>query len=102
MSGRDVMQLFLVAARSWLPRIKQATYASEATIEKGQNGSFFVIVRWPATKAGPAGEKRVYFDRSKVLGRTASSMPLQQRPVKKMCRFRDDIIADVLRARGVR
>ena len=101
MSNPDIMQLFMQSARAWLPRIKQATYASEVTIEKGQGGSFYVVVRWPATKAGPAGERRVYFDRSKVLGRTASSMPLQQRPVKRLCRFRDDIIADVLRARGI-
>jgi len=102
MSGHDVMQLFLQSVRSWLPRIKQATYASEAVIEKGQNGSFSVVVRWPSSKAGPAGERRIYFDRSKVLGRSVAAMPLQQRPVKKLCRFRDDIIAEVLRARGVR
>ena len=65
-------------------------------------GDFQLVFSWPATSRIEAGRHVVPVTRKTVMGATASLLPLQQRPVKKICRFTDDIILEVLRARGVR
>ncbi len=100
MARPDLMQLFLRAIRARLPRLSKATY-STVTIEEVRAGSFTVVSKWPATKLAPAGEHRIHFDRRKVLGRSASLPPLKQRLSKKVCRFHEDIIREVLQARGL-
>jgi hypothetical protein len=94
------MQAFLHSLRRSLPRIAQAT-SSEVELVKTERGEFVVVARWGKTRLSGAGEHRVYFDRERVLGRTAGAMPHQQRPAKKTCRVADEIIREVLTARGV-
>lgn len=101
MSRDDLMQLFLREMRKRLPRISRATY-SVATIEKHAIGAFTIVSRWPATNGQPEGEYRIFFDRQRVLGRTESLPIIQQRLTKKLCRFHDDIISEILHARGLK
>ncbi len=98
---RDVMFLFRRALRRWLPWIQRATYSSSVTIVGGQNGGFSVRAVWPATKAGPAGEHLIEFTRQKVLGATSMKGRMCQRPTKKVCRFRDDVVREILQQRGI-
>lgn len=97
----DVMLLFQRALRRWLPWIKRATYSSNITIESGKHGEFTVKALWPATKGGPAGEHRIYFSRARVLGATSLKGRLCQRTTKKVCRFRDDVVREILQQRGI-
>ena len=99
--SKDVMFLFQRAMRRWLPWIKRATYAANVAIEPRKNGEFFLKVVWPATKAGAAGEHKIYFSRYKVLGATSLKGKLCQRTTKKVCRFRDDVVREVLQKRGI-
>lgn len=101
MSKPDGMQLFREALRQRVDRIQRATY-SEVKLEFGEHGEVTLVATWPATRAGPAGEHRIVFTRSRVLGHTASSPPLLQRQSKRTCRIVDDIIAEIQRARRVR
>ena len=98
----DVMFQFQQAMRRWLSRIKQTTYCSSVSIDPTKNGEFFLKAVWPATKGGPAGEYRVHFTRSKVLGSTSMKGRLCQRATKTPCRFRDDVVRAILSARGIR
>lgn len=95
------MQLFARGLQSWFPAIKRRTYAARIALKPGRE-SVSVIVEWDESKAGPAGQHIVTFTRQQVLGRTAKLAPLHQRPVKKLCRFVDDVVMAVLEARGVR
>lgn len=101
MSNVDLMQLFARAMRKWLPHIQKQTYATDGAVTFS-NEVVTVRVWWGATRAGAAGEHAVVFNRARVLGRTASNPPAQQRTVKKVCRFRDEVISEVLAARGLK
>ncbi len=80
--------------------MQKTTYT---TIVLAKNrGVVAVRASWPESRAGPAGEHVVLFDRKRVLGPTASSPPLKQRPVKTLCRFTQDIMQEILQARGMR
>lgn len=95
------MFLFQRAMRRWLPWIQRATYSSSIIIESGKNGEFTVKALWPSTRGGSAGEHRIYFSRASVLGTTALKGRLCQRTTKKVCRFRDDIVREILQQRGI-
>lgn len=100
--SRDVMFLFQRALRRWLPWIQRATYSSSVTIGNVQkSGDFTVTAVWPSTKGGPAGEHNIVFNRYKVLGATSMKGKLCQRTTKKVCRFRDDVVREVLQQRGI-
>lgn len=94
------MQLFREALRQRIERISKATY-SDINLEFGEHGEVTVVAVWPATKAKPGGEHRIVFTRSRVLGHTASSPPLNQRQTKKTCRIADDIILEIQHVRGL-
>lgn len=98
----DVMLLFQQSMRRWLPWIQRVAYCSSVTIEGTKSGEFTVKALWPATKGGPAGEYKVHFSRFKVLGTTSMKGHLCQRTTKKVCGFRDDIVREILSARGVK
>ena len=91
------MQLFMQDMRQRLPRLSRATYA-QVTLEKERAGAFTLVATW--TVPG-IGEHRSYFDKQRVLGRSASLPSLQQRLVKQSCRVHDDFIAEVLQKRGL-
>ncbi len=95
------MQVFLRALRRWVPHIKRVTYCNEVTLKRNDRGEVTLVAKWNATKASPEGEHSIFFSRMKVLGRTATKSALHQRPVKKICRFADDVAEVILRARGV-
>ena len=101
MTRPDGMQLFLQAIRLRIPRMEKAT-CSKVTVEDISSGEFTVVFTWVATKVASAGEHRIHFDRRRGFGSSASMPPLKQRLIKKVCRFHDDIISEVLRARGVK
>jgi hypothetical protein len=92
---------FQQAMRRWLPWIQRTAYCSKVSIDPTKNGEFYLKAVWPATKGGPAGEYRVHFTRSRVLGTTSMKGRLCQRTTKKVCRFRDDIVRAILAKRGV-
>jgi hypothetical protein len=101
MSGATLMQRFLQAIRTRVPRLERATY-STIRLELGSLGEFTLVASWPEKGGLPAGEHRVRFDRRRVLGTTASSSPLQQRQHKRICRVHDEIVMEILRARGIK
>jgi len=79
--------------------MQKATYTTISLDKRGD----LVAIRacWSASRAGPAGEHIIVFDRKRVLGATASSPPLKQRPVKTICRFTSDIMREIMQARGM-
>ena len=97
----DAMLLFLRALRLWAPFIARSTYCSNIEFEAAKHGEFTLTARWKETKAVPSGSHSIYFSRSRVLGRSASKAPLHQRPVKKVCAFRDDDNRELLQQRGI-
>lgn len=99
MGGRDAMQRFPGVLRKWVPRMERATY-STITV-KGNGSTVTITAVWQATRAVAAGEHTVVFDRKRLLGATANNPPLKQRTVKTICRFTQDIVQEILQARGI-
>lgn len=95
------MQLFRVGLQKHAERIKKATYCDSVEFLTYAYGEFALLVTWLPTKAAPAGDHKIIFTRARVLGRTANAPPLQQRYVKHTCKIADEVIAEILRARGV-
>lgn len=86
--------------RDWIPRIERATYST--VVVSREHDTVLVRATWVATRVHPAGEHVVVFDRKRLFGTTAGSPPLKQRPVKTLCRFVQDAVAEILQARGLR
>lgn len=93
--SRDMMYVFQRALRPWLPYIQRRTYATSVEVVLRERGEFAVRVAWNATRVSPSGEHEVVFTRQRVLGTGKS-------PLKKVCRYRDDAIREVLQARSLR
>lgn len=98
MSGHTMMQLVQRALRKWLPHMERMAYSKMEFTGGGEDG-FSIIASWKESKAGPAGSHTILFTRQRVLGHTASLGPSHQRPVHKICRFRDDVVREVLEIR---
>ena len=77
------------------PRIKRVAYLTELEFVPTKGGEFTVIARWK-TQEG-TGEHQKHFTREFVFG--AMLMSAHPRPVKKVCRYRDDIIREILNLR---
>ncbi len=99
MAGADMLQVMRRALERWAPHIERMTF-STLEFSSGPDG-FRITARWAKTRTAPAGEHVMTFSRARVLGATANEAPLRQRPVKKTCHFRDDVIREVLEARKV-
>jgi hypothetical protein len=80
--------------------MERATFS--ALTVKGNGRTVSIAAIWQATKACPAGEHTVVFDRERLLGATATKPPLKQRLAKPICRLAQDIILEILQAKGVR
>lgn len=80
------------------PRIIQVALLTELEFETEQEGEFTVVARWKSNV--DEGEYRTQFTRERVLGRFLTDTC--QRLAKSDCRFRDDIIREVMTHRGLR
>jgi hypothetical protein len=98
MAGTDMLQVMRRALERWSPHMEKMTHSMLEFASAGDG--FTVTARWDASRAGPAGAHVITFTRARVLGPTTHEPPLRQRPVKKTCHFRDDIIREVLGARS--
>lgn len=82
----------------WVPYIKNAAHVNEVEFSpQGSTGDFTVTVKWGGSV--PGEYKRLY-NKGYVVA-SGSSM-LQAVAKQKICRFVDDLIFDVLKARGVK
>lgn len=97
MAGSDMMQAVGQALKNWMPRVARATYSElEVTVTRD---AITILAKWPETKVGPSGSHEIQLTRLYVLGATATQPPLHQRPTKKTCRYRDEIIRELLEVR---
>lgn len=99
--AQNKMYVFLRALRKWGPYIQKKTYARSVDFElrkRGDRTELSVVVSWDATKTSPSGQQQFWFTRRRVFGPNPGS----KTPQKRICRFRDDIIREVLQARSVR
>ena len=89
------MLTFKRSLLSWGPRIKRAGYLTALDVEDLSGGDFRLIGRWND------GEYSQEFTRQYVLGRYLTHPPLQQRPMFRVCWYRDNFVRGALAARGV-
>jgi hypothetical protein len=91
------MFAFQQALRRWEPYIKKATHASAVKYEISEALGLTITVYW-IDRAGSKGQHKKVLSREDVYPRvTAGVAP---KPMKKVCRFVDDIIMEVLETRG--
>lgn len=99
MGDDNPMQVFRNALMKCVPKVARMTKTSIG-IEAVDENAFYLVATWPATTAGPAGEYRTLFDRTRVFG-GAITPPLYAQPVKRTCRFSNELTAAILKARGL-
>jgi hypothetical protein len=87
------MQAFRSKLAYWFPHIKRKVHATEIKVVPGGGGEFTVMVKWPG------GEYQKQFSRQLVFGPHLKST--RQRPKKRVCAFRDDLIREVRQRRGI-
>lgn len=92
-----IMQVLKARLEYWKPRIMQTALLSELEFIPTKGGEFTVVARWKTQN--DEGEYKTHFSRERALGRTLTST--RQRLIKDTCRFRDDIIREVLQHRGI-
>ncbi len=92
------MLAFQRALLRWEPYIKKNAYARAVKLNLSESNDLTVTVYWTDRK-GVSGQYQKVITRSDVYTRIGAG--LQPRPSKTVCRFADEIIAEVLKARGV-
>ena len=80
----------------WGPRIIRVGHLTGLTSENaGEGGAFLLVATWKG------GKFEQLYTRQHVLGIHASKPPMQQRPHRRVCWFRDEFVRQVLEARGI-
>jgi len=96
-SAHAVLTLLRQKLPQWEPYIKNSAHLEAVEFLPGSGGEFTLVAKW--ARPSP-GEYRRTYNKSYVLA-SGSSM-LQAVAKQKVCRFVDDLIFDILKARGVK
>lgn len=98
LSAKSSMLTFQKSLRRWEPTIKKATNAMSMKYSVKDNGDFTMTVYWVG-KDRSTEQYSKEFTSGIVFRRIAAGVGAQ--PIKRTCRFVDDVIVEVLAARGV-
>lgn len=97
--GGALMQGLQGKLKAWADYIKRCTYG-EVTFVQKTGGEFDVVVRWPSTRGGPAGEYTKSFTRRYAFGGTFSLSPNAWSVERRACEHARDIVREILEKRG--
>ncbi len=86
--------------KAWADYIRRCTHGEVVFVQK-TGGEFDVVVRWPLTRGGVAGEYVKSFTRQYAFGGTFSLSPNAWAIEKKTCDHARDIVRETLDRRGV-
>ena len=79
--------------RKWEPLIKRSTHCTSIEYTIRDTGDFTITVKWPG------GQHDKLFKREEVFPHVRPGVQLRTK--KRVCMYADEVIMEVLRARGV-